>query len=439
MAIYIFLLIGVVFIGIPLCSEKCGKSGRIIYCCAAAAVFIFISAMRFQVGYDYNSYGGMYFNMKYRELEDLVYSRTEKGFLLPLYVLNLGFESYTTIFVYTSIIIYTAVFYLIYKNSSNPWISVAAYLCFGLFFNSLCFLRQVTAALIVAYALQYIDKKFPIRLMVLVIAAAAFHWSALIMLLLVFLLKIKPGYIYLGIVTVGTILFCMFSRSLMMWVIDNFYMYKGYNPETSREASMGLPPKYTIMFGALFIICFAFRKQLIKKNPANAVYINCLMYTVVFEAMGMRHAILSRLAIIPYIAPVLYMTPDLVSVVKEYVSEKFSGRGVKWVQFTSVCSMICLSLFFGGSYIMLMLDNYNGVVPYVSQIDKPNEIFVEEIINEEDSDEEWNDDWGDEEEWDSEEWDDEWDSEEWGDEEWDEEFDEEEFEDEILDQLLNIS
>ena len=65
MAIYIFLLIGVIAAGIPLCSEKCGKSGRIIYCCAAAAVFIFIAAMRYEVGTDYNLYGVTYYNMKF--------------------------------------------------------------------------------------------------------------------------------------------------------------------------------------------------------------------------------------------------------------------------------------------------------------------------------------------------------------------------------------
>ena len=39
MAVYIFLLIGTILIGIPLCSQKCGRSGRIIYCCAAAEAY----------------------------------------------------------------------------------------------------------------------------------------------------------------------------------------------------------------------------------------------------------------------------------------------------------------------------------------------------------------------------------------------------------------
>lgn len=427
MAIYIFLLIGVILVGVPLCSEKCGRSGKIIYCCAAAAVFIFMSAMRFQVGYDYNLYGGTYFNMKYAYPEDLMYDRMEKGFLMPLYVLSLAFEGYKAVFVYTSIIIYASLFYLVYKNSSCPWISITAYLCFGLYFNSLCFLRQVIAALIVTYAIKYMNRKMPLRFFILVVAASVFHWSSLIMLLMFFLLKIKPGYIYLGIITFGTLIFCIFSKRFMYWAIDNFEMYKEYDPEKNVEASIGLSPRYTIMFGILFIICFIFRKKLIEKNSANSIYINCLMYTTVFEAMGTRHAVLSRFAILVYMPPILYMIPDLVYVIKDYISEKFSKQGGRRVQAINICAMIGSSLFFAGCYVMLMLVNYNGVVPYISLIDKPYEIFIEEILTEEDEDE-----WLEDEEWfDDEEYDETWED--------DELLDEEALEEELLDQILKLS
>lgn len=437
MSVYIFMLLGVVMLGIPLCSERCGKTGRIIYCTGAALVFIFISALRFQVGYDFNLYGGTYFNMKYMDIEDVSVLRMEKGFLLPLYVLNLAYEEYHVVFIYTSIIIYASVFYLIYKNSSNPWISTAAYLCFGLFFNSLCFLRQVIAALVAVYAVRYINEKRPLRFFVLIIAASAFHWSALLMLVMYFLLMIKPGHIYLGIVTAGTVIFCIFSRSLMFWAIDKFYMYRTYNPETNAEATIGLPLRYTVMFGILFIVCYIFRKRLIEKNSANAVYLNCLMYTVVFEAMGARHGILSRFAILVYIPPIIYLLPDAVSVVKDYISERLAASSALRRQAVRAGASAASAAFAVGCYVMLMLGNYNGVVPYVSQMDRTSDIFVEEVY-ENDSEENWDDVEWDDEEIPEDEWfdDEEWYDEEFSDEEWDDEgFDEKRLEDEILNQL----
>lgn len=470
MLIYIFLLIGFAVMGIPLCSEKAGKTGRAIYCAAAALVFIVVSALRFQVGYDYNLYGGTYFNMKYLTIEDISLSKMEKGFLLPLYVLNLAFEDYRTVFIYTSIIIYAAVFFLIYKNSSKPWISTVAFLCFGLYFNSLCFLRQFIAALIVAYAVKFIGEKQPLRFFVLVIAAASFHWSALIMLGMYFLVLIKPGRIYLGIVTVGTIIFCIFSRSLMYWAIDHFYMYSGYDPTKNVEAANGLPVRYTVMFGLLFIISFIFRKRLIEKNPSNSIHINCLMYTVVFEAMGTRHGVLSRFAIVVYLTPLLYLVPDLVEVIREFISDKLASNE-KRKKLVSWASIGAASVFAAGCYIMLMLSNYNGTVPYISQMNRPTDIFVEEI-SDESTDDNWDDvDWDEEgyidDEWEDEEWleddladdeltddgvindgqntdegltdddldDEDWDDENWDDDDWDEEFDQDAFEQDILNQL----
>ena len=379
MLLYFIMLAAALAFGIPLCSEKCGKWGKIVYCAVCAVAFIFISATRFQVGYDYNSYASMYFNMKYFDVEDIMNMREEKGFIFPLYVLDLAFENYWVVFIYTSIIIYGIIFLLIYKNSSKPWISVTAFLGFGLYFNSLCFLRQFIAALIVACAIKYVTEKNPLRFMVLTIVAASFHWSALLMILMYLLLRIKPGYIYLGIVVLGTVIFCIFSKSLLGYIVDMSYVYKGYNPETSVEMQVGLPPRYTIMFGILFLICFVFRKKLIEKKPANAVYINCFMYATVFEAIGMQHAILSRFTILFYIPPVLYLLPDAVEIVKNYINEKIKKTGVKNV--VKVGTVTSAAAFVTACYTILIVNNYNGVTPYVSQFNRPYDILVEQIEN----------------------------------------------------------
>lgn len=397
MAIYFFLIAGVIIVGVPLCSRKCGKAGRIIYCLAAAVVFIFISAMRFQVGHDYTQYAVKYFDMQMMFPEDIMAERMEKGFLMPLYALNSGYDDYTTVFIYTSIVIYSAVFYLIYKRSSSPWISTAVYLCLGLYFNSLCFLRQVMAAMLIVYGMKFIYKKMPLQFMVIAFAASAFHWSALLMIPLFFLLSIKPGYIYLGVVTVLSLVAYVFSRPIMSWAVGKLFMYKGYDPMAAGEAANGISPRYTIMFFIIFAVCFAFRKRLIEKNHANAVYINCLMYTVVFELMGTHHAVLSRFAILTNITAI-FIVPDLVTVIREYVQEKFRSRSANFIKTIHMCALGCLSIYFVASYTILMMVNYNGAVPYVSQINRPYDLFSapedQDVIVEED--EPGNDEFGEE-------------------------------------------
>lgn len=381
MTVYYLLLAAVIALGIPLCGKRCGKWGKIVYCIICAVGFTVISAIRFEVGYDYNLYGRVYYDMKYNGIDGVSADRMEKGFLLPLYILSLGFEEYYVVFIYTSIIIYAAVFALICKRSEIPWISAAAFLCFGLFFNSLCFLRQFIAALIITYAIKFAHRKTIARYFILVIAASAFHWSALIMALLYIFLKIKPSWIYFGIAAAGTVIFCIFSRSAMLFLIDRFYMYKSYNPDSNPEASIGLSPRYTIIFGIIFLLCFLFRKKLIEKNPDNCIYINCLMFTVVFEAMGMRHAVLSRFAILTYLPPFLFLLPDMTVTVGQYIKEK-KGKVL------AAMSAAAASIFAVGCYTVLMINNYNGVVPYITQFNRTHDIFVDSIITEEDKDDE---------------------------------------------------
>ena len=372
-----YILLALSCAAMPLCGKKCGKWGKIVYCAAFAILFAFISASRFQVGHDFNSYGRIYADMMFTDTDELSLIKTEKGFAFPLYFLSLGFESYWVVFVYTSVIIYFSLFAMIWKNSSKPWISVCAFLCFGIFFNSLCFLRQIIAAIIITYAIKYVGNKDYFKFLILAVAASAFHWSALIMAVLYFLLRIKPSWLYLGLISAGTVLFCIFSRTAMMFLIEKFSMYKSYNPDTSPEASTGLHPRYTIMFGILFIVCFLFRKRLAEKNPNNNIYINCLMFTTVFEAMGMRHAILSRFALLTYLPPILYLLPDAVGTVAEYAREK-KGK------IAQIVSMSAAAVFSAACYTILMLNNYNGVVPYTFQFNRPYDIFVEVKSTEED-------------------------------------------------------
>lgn len=266
MLTYIILLVASVGFGIPLGGKNCKKWEKIVYCAAFALIFTFISAVRFQVGYDYLPYAEAYFDMKYFNLEDLSKHIMEKGFLLPLYILHDSFKDYWVIFVYTSIIIYFSVFGLIYKYSECPWISVCAFLCFGAFFNSLCFLRQFIAAIIVTYAVKFIHKNNYPMFLIFILAAATFHWSALAMAVLYFFLRIKPSWIYFGIIAACTILFCIFSRPAIKFFSEKFYMYQIYDPEKNPEAFSGLSPRYTIIFGLLFLICFLFRKKLIEEN-----------------------------------------------------------------------------------------------------------------------------------------------------------------------------
>lgn len=375
MFIYICLFAAALIFGVFLNSKKFEPWGKPLYCAGFGITFILVSALRFSTGYDYNMYATIYHNYSFVSLEEIGQARLEKGFAIPLAVLNQYSDTYLPMFVLTSIVICLGVFILIYKYSSVPWVSVITFLSLGMFFNSLNFLRQFTAAIIVTFALQYIEKKNPFKFLTVVIIASIFHWSALIMIPFYLLLQIKPGIILSSVSAVVLVFIYLFSNPVMEFLTQTFYMYKGYDPEKSVEMINGLPIKYTVMFLVPFIICMIFKNRLMERNKVNRIYINCLLFIVFFEVIGTKHAIISRFALLFFLPVMMALIPDLYITVKEYISERFSKiklpAGITAGVLGLAAAVSC--------YIMLMSSNYNGVMPYQSIINKStNEYYREQ-------------------------------------------------------------
>ncbi len=70
MLIY-YILLAVSCAAMPLCGKKCGKWGKIVYCVVFAVLFTVVSAVRFQVGHDFNSYGGIYADLLFYDIDEI--------------------------------------------------------------------------------------------------------------------------------------------------------------------------------------------------------------------------------------------------------------------------------------------------------------------------------------------------------------------------------
>lgn len=372
MSVYLFLYAGALVSGFILCNKKLQPWGKPVYCAGCGLAFILISALRFSTGHDYNSYASIFDGYTFLSPEEIGMARLEKGISIPLDMLNQYSDTYIPMFVLTSILIYAGVFFLIHKNSSLPWVSVIAFLSLGVFFNSLNFLRQFIAAIVVAFAIRFIEVKNPYKYLLCVIIASVFHWSALIMIPFYVILRLKPGPALIASSSGLLIIIYIFSFPIMKFLTETFYMYRAYDPESSVEMTTGLPVTYTLMFLIPFIICMFFRKRLYEKNPMNYIYINCLLFAAFFEAIGVKHAIISRFALLFFLPPIAALAPDLCLVIKEYIDKRF--RKVKTQIKMIVADFALVSAFL--CFLALINVNYNGVMPYRSIVNmNPNDYY----------------------------------------------------------------
>ena len=365
MVIYWLLLAASIGIGIPLCKVKHGK---LIYCIVFGVALFLVAALRYDVGYDYNLYASWYFDVQSHSIADLAFYKQEKGFFIPMKLLTYISIDYQAMFVVLAFIFAVSIMAYIYFNAEKPYLSVFCFLSFGLFFNSMNFMRQMIAAFIVLYALKYIEKKEPLRFFVLVLFASCFHVSALIMVVFYFLLQIKMNWITLGVYSGLMVLFFLFSTDILKVITK--YVYKGYNPESNIEVILGMNPIYAVFFGIFFLAAFLLRKPLVEKDPFNNVLINCMFFTFMFECIGVKHGILARFVILFFIPAIVILVPQVVLMIVEKCEQKLKNRKKGLL----LSKTVAVTLFFAictGMYGYMTLNNYNGVYPYQTIFERP--------------------------------------------------------------------
>ncbi|MBQ5329725.1 MAG: EpsG family protein [Oscillospiraceae bacterium] len=365
MLIYAILPFAVFIPGLILCREKFGKPGRIVYCIYFGLLTWAVSAVRYDVGMDYLSYKRIFEGFEVTG-EHVNSSRLEKGYYMIQSILASRFDDYRIMFGLWAFIFSAAAAYWIYKNSSRPEVSATAFIMFGAYFYSMNFLRQVTAAFIVLYAMDCIKKNDFVRYVVMILFASCFHWSALILIPFYFILKIRLQPILLTVYFLLAGLLLTFSWDLIyiargLWEGAGVKNYLSYLYETSMEMKFGVFLFYLFGYAMLFAFMFFFRRKLYEKDKMNIVYMSCMLFVVMFEFWGAKHAILSRFALYFVLPSILGLLPDALTAAEEWAKTKIRQK------FPAVLSvnlvMLAIASFFFGSMI-----HYNGnkCMPYTT-------------------------------------------------------------------------
>lgn len=364
MMIYILLPVAAAALGIPLCRNK---SGRIIYCVLMGLALFAVAAFRRGVGHDFNIYGNLYIDQMTMTLEDIEASRIEKGYAMISKLLADYIPDYQTIFVICAAFFAAAVSLTVYKYCELPWIGFACFLTFGVYFNSLNFLRQMIAGFIIMYAMRYIEDSRFLRFALIVIFASCFHLSALIMLPFFFILRIRMTPVTLGVYSALTAVFLVFSWDILDFITD--YVYKGYDPRSNIHVTTGVDPIYMIFFAGFFAAAFVLRKELTEKDSSGTIFLNCMFFTLFFELLGVKHSILSRFGVFFIIPAAIVLMPRVVLILLGKCRKK--GDCGKKERFVPIAALSVFAAANIAMYGLMIARNYNGVMPYLTIYDAP--------------------------------------------------------------------
>ncbi|MBQ6906957.1 MAG: EpsG family protein, partial [Clostridia bacterium] len=183
---------------------------------------------------------------------------------------------------FIALIFFFAAYKIIKKYSDDPVISWAYLLCVFVYTFVLKGLRQSVAMSIVILSVDYIYERKLIRFLLLMALATLFHQSAFVFIIAYPLYKFKLSKIYFAIIGIS-----IFMVRIMPSTIVNLWKYFASESRFSNyleEKNMqSMSMTGWLVFFAIFVFCYLFKKDTIKNNPKNE-----FLYTMSMVALVMQ-------------------------------------------------------------------------------------------------------------------------------------------------------
>lgn len=224
MIVYIVMLIITIFFAYFAVKNKQNKRVYFVFSFLASMPFVIVSAIRYDVGNDFlNRY-----SQAFTHIANGGYVSTyEYGFYLLNKACTLITHNPQIIFIVTTLIINLIIFYLIFKYSDNPILSILIYFFGAFFFESMNGVRQYVAMSLLLLAFPLVKKnKFILTAILCIIAYFIHNISALVSLTYFILFiynKIYPKSILIKKSNNKILVFLI----IMIIIIFHSYIYNG--------------------------------------------------------------------------------------------------------------------------------------------------------------------------------------------------------------------
>ena len=319
--------------------------------------FLFISAFRYDVGTDYfYRYAPNYITIANGgNIKNLEFT-----FKVLIKICSFFTDSYVSLFFVTSAIIIIPIFYIIYKKSKYPLLSIVLFIIGGFFFDSLNLVRQYISIVIILCSHSYLlDKKY-FKWILWILFAALFHKSALIGFLLFFIRDkkyFKSQYILP--LSVIIILFGNYIRDIIVFLISltpySNYVNSIYAKSDIRETI--IIANFIIYLSML--VLYGYKEKNDKIDKIDIFYMNVQSLTMILCLFSIQFNLLYRIVEYFSIFQIISI-PYMLDLKKKY----------------SIYVLFILISLYGTCFFHLFIkNNVNEVTPYRFVFNK--EVFYE--------------------------------------------------------------
>lgn len=282
-------------------------------------ILFLLSALRMEVGNDYKNYA-----ITCHEVWKNGHVVTEPGFnyLVKIVYTLAGCENYIIIFAIFAFA--TAALFLktFHEDSDNFFLSFFLFMTLGIYFRTFNTVRYYFVLAVALFSIRYVAQKKYIQFVLLIVAAAFFHKSVLVVIplyLIAFYLKKKWQYI---LILAGS-LAVFLGKDLVMWVALKLYPSYANTSYLNGEGSIlsNLPSIGRCIL--VLILCLLFYKEAIEKNNANRICFNLNIMAVLLYVCGYYIPLLSRFGYYLMVPHVL-LVPGVISRISDEKKKKIA-------------------------------------------------------------------------------------------------------------------
>lgn len=293
-----------------------------------------VSALRIDVGNDYGKYIDIFHEIYAGT--DAAYVVTEPGFnfvVKAVYTLS-GYENYLLVFALFGAATAFVFLKAMYEQSADFKVSFAMFMLLGVYFRTFTTVRYYFVLALTLYSLKYVRRREFGKFLLLILFAALFHKSVLVVLIFYPLANFtwkKWLMAAMGVVAAGVFIFQKQILEIALWFFPTFKntVYLTQDIGLIANASGILRCLFLFLLSAL---CW---RESLKENETNRFYLKLSVFGFLLYTCGSFLPLVSRLAYY-VVTPQLLLTAGLLGGLEK-------GRKKKLV--TALVLIFCLGYF----------------------------------------------------------------------------------------------
>lgn len=312
----------------------------------ASLPLICVSAIRYNVGTDFKPYWQMYINNGEKNGRGV-----EPGYTLLVHFLRLFSKNPQFFFIVSSIIVCGLYFYTMYRESESFPISVFLFVTTREYFRQMNGVRQYLAVALILLALPCLKKKKWIKVIILTLLAASFHYSAVVFLMFAVLYQINFTPMLLLLVSICTFVLSVQAKVLLLPLINKYTDFGTYFLSSSNFSDSHFEKLTFLSFVFLMLIAaFVLGEKKGKISEEFKLYSNGIFIGLLFYALSASWpTTINRFGWYANIFITLYFP---------HVLFKMKSQAMRW------CIMLFIMVFFGVWCFIQISRGNQSVIPY---------------------------------------------------------------------------